>query len=157
MTELVAEVERLRIANQDTIYENNRLGYVISAWTKSSADLKRLHEAQRPAGCKFGLGYEENSTDKSDVRIRPEGKLKRISFVKEGSADHAAYHKNSNEKDSSKTGNEISKLIYVQPTDRQSSWLKPKSRRPSQPAKGSAAQTSRRLKSKKKQTSRRLS
>ena len=100
------------------------------------------------------MGYLQNSTDTSDVRIRPKGKLKRISFVKEGSADHAADHKNKNEKDLSKDGNEVPELVYVQPTDKQSSWLKPRSRRSTQSAKRSVAKTSRRLKNNRQQTSR---
>ena len=102
------------------------------------------------------MGYLENSTNTSDVRIRPKGKLKRISFVKEGSADHAADQKDKNEKDLSKDGNEVPELVYVQPTDKQSSWLKPKSKRSTQSAKRSVAKTSRGLITNKQQTSRRL-
>ena len=42
--ELSAENEILKTTVQNKNLENQRLNYVISAWTKSSIDLKQLHQ-----------------------------------------------------------------------------------------------------------------
>ena len=96
--ELTVENEKLTAIVQDTSLEIKCLNYVINAWTKSSADLKWLHEQQRPAGCKFGLGFTPNSTDESNIKLTPKNKLKRISFVKERPADESADHKEKDKK-----------------------------------------------------------
>ena len=85
---------------------------------------------QRSAGCKSGLGYDENNADKSTVKLnQKKDKFTRVNFFKAGSADLTADHVDANESDISKNRNETPKLIYVQPFDGKSSWLKPKSRR----------------------------
>ena len=130
---------------------------MIGSWTKSSDDHKRLHGVQRPAGCKFGLGYEENKADKSTVKLNhKKDKFTRVKFVKAGLADLTTDHVGANQKGISKDGNENSKLVYVQPLDGKSSWLKPKNKRQARSAKKSDGQTLRRQMGPRQQTSRHL-
>ena len=105
------------IAEKDLLIQN--LNAKVSAWTSSSTALKSMLSEQRPAKCKFGLGYSGAETTKIDG-VTKVGKT--IQFVKSTHVDTF----NENKKLFSKT--ESTKIPSVEYKPNETSWLKPKVR-----------------------------
>ncbi|KZV26664.1 hypothetical protein F511_34754 [Dorcoceras hygrometricum] len=57
LSKLMMENELLRNESSELKAENERLNEVMSSWTKSSASLNKLHEAQKPLNDKTDLGF----------------------------------------------------------------------------------------------------
>ena len=169
--ELSAENEKLKATVQSLSFENNRLNYIFKSWTQSGIALQQLHEQQRPAGCKSGLGYVENNPEESKIKNK-------MNFVKGKSADESAdshadqisqeeidnlnekYGQPFKDKPADESADSIAEQIsqkekesvntqYVQPTDSMSSWLKPKKPKRIRCPGLAADQTSKRLPSQK--------
>ncbi|XP_047331479.1 uncharacterized protein LOC124935061 [Impatiens glandulifera] len=91
--ELTYENERLKEKVQVLTKENERMNYVIAAWTKYGDEVNQMTRHQRPANCKFGLGYDNSNSDKSCEMSKPKkDKFPFISFVKSTSIDTKASH-----------------------------------------------------------------
>ena len=76
--------------------------------------LKQLHEQQRPAGCKSGLGFVEGNTAESNKELNlVKSKLNSISFVKGNSTDS----RTENESLTPKDGSQHFNIKYVKTID----------------------------------------
>lgn len=83
-TKMLNEIDELKISTEKLTTENLRLNYIVESWTTAGKTLQQIHNQQRPANCKTGLGYEEGSKPKENL-IK-----KFVKFVKTGSAEIAA-------------------------------------------------------------------
>ena len=92
----VSEINRLREVNSnltETIFEKDleiqKLTATVSAWTSSSTALKSMIEEQRPAKCRFGLGFSEAETGAETAKTDGVTKVgKTMQFVKSSHVDN---------------------------------------------------------------------
>ncbi|KZV14670.1 hypothetical protein F511_40699 [Dorcoceras hygrometricum] len=85
LSNLATENEELKSRSQEMLYENQRLVYIISSWTRSSASLDKLHGAIKPSGDKTGLGYGSNDSSTTETSCTPQldrTKFQTMKFVK---------------------------------------------------------------------------
>ncbi|XP_073049448.1 uncharacterized protein [Primulina eburnea] len=85
---IAAENDDLRRVFHATLKENKRLLSTINKWNKSSASLDRMHEMQKPAGDRTGLGYGINDCNTSEASTQPlleKDSLRSIKFVRSSS------------------------------------------------------------------------
>ncbi|XP_047314292.1 uncharacterized protein LOC124918083 [Impatiens glandulifera] len=114
--ELSYENKKLKETVQLLTKEKEKTNYLIVAWTKSRDAVNQMMSHQRPANCKFGLGYDNSNLDKSCKELKPKkGKLPSISFVNGTSTNTQTSHG----ADESVTKKE---LKYVEQIDK-SRWL----------------------------------
>ena len=141
----VSELNRLREVNSiltKTVFEKDlliqKLNATVSAWTSSSTSHKKIISEQRPAKCKFGLGYSGAETSKTDG-VTKVGKT--MQFVKStcGDTHTEGFGLLSKTKMAFKT--ELKKVPFKNNKPEVNSWLKPKVRaaRCSEPKKKPAA------------------
>lgn len=82
---LVTENEELRRTVQATIDENQKLLKTVNAWNQSSVSLKELHEKQKQAADKTGIGYSNYDCNSIEPSTQPQlkkGKFNYINFVR---------------------------------------------------------------------------
>ncbi|XP_073016746.1 uncharacterized protein [Primulina eburnea] len=85
---IAAENDDLRRLFHATLKENKRLLSTINMWNKSSASLDKIHEMQKPAGDRTGLGYGINDCNTSEASTQPlleKDSLRSIKFVRSSS------------------------------------------------------------------------
>ncbi|XP_075483610.1 uncharacterized protein LOC142523763 [Primulina tabacum] len=85
---LAAENDDLRRLFHATLKENKWLMNTVNTWNRSSASLNRMHEMQKPAGDRTGLGYNINDCSISEASTQPlleKDSLRSIKFVRSSS------------------------------------------------------------------------
>ncbi|XP_073019403.1 uncharacterized protein [Primulina eburnea] len=68
---IAAENDDLRRVFHATLKENKLFLSTINMWNKSSASLDKIHEMQKPAGDRTGLGYDINDCNTSEASTQP--------------------------------------------------------------------------------------
>ncbi|XP_075473884.1 uncharacterized protein LOC142504931 [Primulina tabacum] len=89
---LTAENDDLRRLFHATLKENKRLINTINIWNKSSVSLNEMHEMQKPAGDKTGIGYSINECSTSGVS-KKRNLEKSIWFLDSGCSRHMTGNK----------------------------------------------------------------
>ncbi|XP_073129611.1 uncharacterized protein [Henckelia pumila] len=68
---LATENDNMKRVFQATLFENQKLLKTINAWNKASVSLDKIHENQKQAGDKTGLGYGSNECTGSKENTQP--------------------------------------------------------------------------------------